>query len=187
MSSMKDAKRLTRGSKQRLYGRLAAAGALSLLLGAPAWLSTPATCRSEENAPMVAPGSVVRWPGQDLASCGLGKRSWQPLDGSCWYALDLLLPEGPLRLQRWTSAGKEELEVRIAPYPYEVQRITLEDDSKVNLSSSDLARVRRENARIGSLWSRGTARQFAADGAQWLHIVDLDGAKVGRPVNTETT
>ena len=30
------------------------------------------------------------------------------------------------------------------------------------------------------------ARQFSADGAQWLHIVDLDGAKLGRPVNTET-
>ena len=30
------------------------------------------------------------------------------------------------------------------------------------------------------------ARQFSADGAQWLHIVDLDGAKLGRPVNTRT-
>lgn len=30
------------------------------------------------------------------------------------------------------------------------------------------------------------ARQFHADGARWLHIVDLDGAKVGKPVNTET-
>jgi phosphoribosylformimino-5-aminoimidazole carboxamide ribotide isomerase len=30
------------------------------------------------------------------------------------------------------------------------------------------------------------ARQFIADGAQWLHIVDLDGAKIGTPVNTET-
>jgi phosphoribosylformimino-5-aminoimidazole carboxamide ribotide isomerase len=29
------------------------------------------------------------------------------------------------------------------------------------------------------------AEQFISDGAQWLHIVDLDGAKVGRPVNTE--
>jgi len=27
------------------------------------------------------------------------------------------------------------------------------------------------------------ARQFADAGAQWLHLVDLDGAKVGRPVN----
>ena len=30
------------------------------------------------------------------------------------------------------------------------------------------------------------ARDFSADGAQWLHIVDLDGAKLGRPVNTDT-
>jgi phosphoribosylformimino-5-aminoimidazole carboxamide ribotide isomerase len=30
------------------------------------------------------------------------------------------------------------------------------------------------------------AEDFIAQGAQWLHIVDLDGAKVGRPVNTAT-
>jgi phosphoribosylformimino-5-aminoimidazole carboxamide ribotide isomerase len=30
------------------------------------------------------------------------------------------------------------------------------------------------------------AREFSAAGAQWLHIVDLDGAKLGKPVNTET-
>ncbi|UCC98231.1 MAG: 1-(5-phosphoribosyl)-5-[(5-phosphoribosylamino)methylideneamino]imidazole-4-carboxamide isomerase [Phycisphaerales bacterium] len=30
------------------------------------------------------------------------------------------------------------------------------------------------------------AQQFSADGADWLHIVDLDGAKLGRPVNTGT-
>ena len=29
------------------------------------------------------------------------------------------------------------------------------------------------------------AREFSSAGAQWLHIVDLDGAKVGRPVNTD--
>jgi phosphoribosylformimino-5-aminoimidazole carboxamide ribotide isomerase len=28
------------------------------------------------------------------------------------------------------------------------------------------------------------ARQFHADGAKWLHVVDLDGANAGRPVNT---
>ncbi len=30
------------------------------------------------------------------------------------------------------------------------------------------------------------AEEFIGQGAQWLHIVDLDGAKVGRPVNTPT-
>ena len=29
------------------------------------------------------------------------------------------------------------------------------------------------------------AKAFIREGAEWLHIVDLDGAKVGRPVNTE--
>ena len=29
------------------------------------------------------------------------------------------------------------------------------------------------------------AEQFRSEGAQWLHIVDLDGAKVGKPVNTD--
>lgn len=30
------------------------------------------------------------------------------------------------------------------------------------------------------------ARQFHTDGAKWLHVVDLDGAKAGKPVNTES-
>lgn len=30
------------------------------------------------------------------------------------------------------------------------------------------------------------AHRFIADGALWLHIVDLDGAKTGTPVNTDT-
>jgi phosphoribosylformimino-5-aminoimidazole carboxamide ribotide isomerase len=30
-----------------------------------------------------------------------------------------------------------------------------------------------------------TARSFAAAGANWLHVVDLDGAKEGKPVQTE--
>jgi phosphoribosylformimino-5-aminoimidazole carboxamide ribotide isomerase len=30
------------------------------------------------------------------------------------------------------------------------------------------------------------AKEFSSAGAKWLHIVDLDGAKVGKPVNTDT-
>ena len=30
------------------------------------------------------------------------------------------------------------------------------------------------------------AQEFSLAGAEWLHIVDLDGAKVGMPVNTDT-
>jgi phosphoribosylformimino-5-aminoimidazole carboxamide ribotide isomerase len=30
------------------------------------------------------------------------------------------------------------------------------------------------------------AKEFSSAGAQWLHIIDLDGAKLGRPVNTDS-
>ncbi len=30
------------------------------------------------------------------------------------------------------------------------------------------------------------AKAFINDGAQWLHVVDLEGAKAGKPVNTKT-
>lgn len=30
------------------------------------------------------------------------------------------------------------------------------------------------------------AEEFSSAGAQWLHIIDLDGAKVGKPVNTDS-
>jgi phosphoribosylformimino-5-aminoimidazole carboxamide ribotide isomerase len=30
------------------------------------------------------------------------------------------------------------------------------------------------------------AGRFAADGAKWLHIIDLDGARLGKPINTKT-
>jgi len=30
------------------------------------------------------------------------------------------------------------------------------------------------------------AQDFIAEGAEWVHIVDLDGAKIGRPVNSPT-
>ncbi|MCJ7777916.1 MAG: HisA/HisF-related TIM barrel protein, partial [Sedimentisphaerales bacterium] len=30
------------------------------------------------------------------------------------------------------------------------------------------------------------AKEFSSAGAEWVHIVDLDGARVGKPVNTDT-
>lgn len=30
-----------------------------------------------------------------------------------------------------------------------------------------------------------TAKRFASDGAEWIHMVDLDGAKEGKPVNSD--
>jgi len=108
----------------------------------------------------VAPGGIVRWSGAGVDKCGQADRTFEAVSGDCWYAIDLLAPEGEMRLSRWRHGQEESATVRVSSYPYEVQYITLEDDSQVNLSSADLARVKEDNRRIGSLWTLDTSRRF---------------------------
>ena len=108
----------------------------------------------------VSPGGVVRWPGAGIDRCGQAGEVWDAVGDACWYPIDLLASEGDLQLSRWRQGRKETTNVRVSPYPYEVQHITLGDDSQVNLSAADLARVREENQRIGALWELSTPRRF---------------------------
>ena len=74
-------------------------GGLQVFAGRPALaafllaaaLAAPGT--GAEPVAQVPPGSVVRWPGEGLESCAVGKKSWPPLDGACFYAVDLLRGE----------------------------------------------------------------------------------------------
>jgi murein DD-endopeptidase MepM/ murein hydrolase activator NlpD len=108
----------------------------------------------------VAPGSMVRWPGEGIDQCSLAERSWQAMDDACWYPIDLLTAEGDLLVARTRAGARESRTIRIGAYPYEVQHITLKDDSQVHLSAEDLERVRRENRQIAALWKRETSRRF---------------------------
>ena len=108
---------------------------------------------------LVPPGSVVRWPGESLESCGLAGRQWSPIGGACWYPVDLLAT-GSLELERRRAGRPERRAVRVGDYPYDVQRINIEDDSRVNLSPENLERAGRESARIGALWSRENDIRF---------------------------
>jgi murein DD-endopeptidase MepM/ murein hydrolase activator NlpD len=126
-----------------------------LLLTLASTLSTAATAEV-----LVPPGGVVRWPGADIDRCGQADRVWDAVAGACWYPIDLLELEGKIELSRWRSGQQEIATVTVSAYPYEVQHITLKDDSQVNLSSADLARVREENQRIGALWTLTTPCRF---------------------------
>ena len=61
-----------------------------------------------------------------------------------------------------------------------VPSIDLRGGRVVRLKQGDYAR--QVNYAVNPL---ETARSFAEAGAKWMHIVDLDGAKEGRPVQTE--
>lgn len=106
------------------------------------------------------PGGLVRWPGGPPERCGRAGRSWAPIDGACWYPIDLL--EGSSSIEVWRQVGgtRQKARVRVAEYPYPVQHITLEDDSKVNLSAADGARAARESKLVGALWAADGPRRF---------------------------
>ena len=64
---------------------------------------------------------------------------------------------------------------------YIIPAIDLRDGKCVRLIQGDYNRqINYENNPVNQ------AQEFIQAGAQWLHIVDLDGAKVGRAVNTDT-
>ncbi len=134
-------------------------GGLGVALALMVSLATAASARSQEvTAP---PGGLVRWPGEDLERCGRGGQAWTPIDGACWYPIDLLEQASSIQIWRDTGGGRESVPVRVADYPYPVQYITLEDDSRVNLSEADAARAARESKRVGALWSTDGPTRFA--------------------------
>jgi murein DD-endopeptidase MepM/ murein hydrolase activator NlpD len=107
----------------------------------------------------VDPGKIVRWAGSGIESCALGESTWQPLEGACFYPMDLLHRKGSLVLRRTRAGSVETRTVLVAAFAYPVQRLTL-PRGMVELSPRDLERVQRENRMIVPLWSRTGPRRF---------------------------
>jgi murein DD-endopeptidase MepM/ murein hydrolase activator NlpD len=109
----------------------------------------------------VAPGTLVLWRGEQIESCSLEGRSFQPIDGACWYPVDLLHAEGDLEVGRRRAGARESRRVRVTAYAYPEERLTLPDDTHVNLSAENQERANREAARVGALWSLATASRIS--------------------------
>ena len=130
------------------------AAALALLLPAgPGAFATGAPVAT------VAPGTVVRWPGPELVSCEMAGRRWQPLDGACWYAIDLE-KKGTLELVRRSSGGVASRTVKVGAYPYPTQELKVEE-KYVAPSAADLERIERDRKRAAAAFALETPRRFA--------------------------
>ncbi len=130
--------------------------AVLLVAGAASVASAVAGTATE-----VAPGNLVRWSGDAaVTACQMQGRRWVPIEGTCWYAVDLLQPAGGVELGRVRDGRMETARVAVAEYPYPVQHITLTDTSRVDLSPADLERAEREEAEIERLWELDTPRRF---------------------------
>ncbi|HSD29438.1 MAG TPA: M23 family metallopeptidase [Vicinamibacteria bacterium] len=133
-------------------------GAAALALGLA--VAPGPSGRGAESSPRVRPGTVVRWAGQGLEWCAVGERRFEPIDGACYYPVDLLRRPGPLELARGRGGRRETKTVRVGKFDYPVQKLTL-PRHMVELSPEDLARVERENSEMARLWTLDGPRRFS--------------------------
>lgn len=109
----------------------------------------------------VAPGQLVRWSAPGTERCRRAESTWEPVGETCWYPVDLLVEPSTWVVERYRGGRWENAVVRVGAYPYEVQRLEIQDQSKVDLSPEDLARARRESRRVARLWDLDTPRRFS--------------------------
>jgi murein DD-endopeptidase MepM/ murein hydrolase activator NlpD len=107
-----------------------------------------------------APGTLVRWVGDGTEECAMDGRRWSALDDTCWFPVDLLREDSVIEVSRWRREKEERARIRIGDYPYSVQYIALEDESRVTLSDENLVRVRREQQLVGALWNLDGPARF---------------------------
>ena len=110
------------------------------------------------------PGSLIHWPGEGIERCLVGGRAFAPteLDGrpGCLVPVGLTRTDD-IVAERDRDGGRERLRIALGEYPYSVQRLTIKDQSRVDLSPENLARVQRENALIAKLWGRQGGSRFS--------------------------
>ncbi len=129
------------------------------LAGAVA-LASAASAPGAVTQPRVRPGTVVRWVGAGIEWCAVGEKRFEPLEGACYYPVDLLRHAGPLALARGRGGRRETTTVQVGKFDYPLQKLTL-PRHMVELSPEDLERVEHENREMARLWAREGPGRFS--------------------------
>jgi murein DD-endopeptidase MepM/ murein hydrolase activator NlpD len=107
----------------------------------------------------VRPGSIVRWPGEGIVECRQGARPSAPIDGACYFPIDLLAT-GKVEVELRTAAGVERRSLAIASYPYPTESLTGVEEKYVSPPAGELARIEREQQETAAVFRRDTLRNF---------------------------
>ncbi|MEO7794999.1 MAG: M23 family metallopeptidase, partial [Thermoanaerobaculia bacterium] len=107
----------------------------------------------------VRPGAIVRWPGEGIVECRQGDQRSTPLEGVCYFPIDLLAT-GKLAVERRTAQGVERRTLAIASYPYPTESLTGVEEKYVSPPKAELARIEREQQETAAVFRRRTARSL---------------------------
>lgn len=101
-----------------------------------------------------APGTVVRWSVPGTKTCGMGRQTWQALQETCYYPIDLQQKPGLLRVSRRGVGRPDYAQITVLPATYGREEITLGDIPQANPSPADLRRNARDQALVTKVWKR---------------------------------
>jgi murein DD-endopeptidase MepM/ murein hydrolase activator NlpD len=118
-------------------------------------LALPLTSTAAPSAPSVAPGSVVRWPGDGIAECEQGGERFSPVGGACLYAIDLEA-KGEISVARRSAAGRETRALGVGSYPFPTESLTGVDDKYVSPGKEAQARIARDRKESGAAFALRT-------------------------------
>jgi murein DD-endopeptidase MepM/ murein hydrolase activator NlpD len=108
----------------------------------------------------VVPGGVARWAGEGITRCGDARETWAPLDGACFYPVDLGQENGTIEVFRDRAGRRDTATIQVLPPPYAEERLQV-DPGKVHLSKKDRLRADREREVVVPLFSLRTNPVFS--------------------------
>jgi hypothetical protein len=114
----------------------------------------------EETAPppgptiQAIPGTIVRWGEPGTEKCGMGKRVWPAVEGTCYYPVDLLLKPDTIKVTRWVSGHKETGGIAVQPYEYPTQQVDIGDIPQADPTKDEEKRAKREEAVTAKVFAR---------------------------------
>lgn len=90
-------------------------------------------------------GSVIRWSG-NCKRCSFGKQAWAPVNGTCYFPIDMEMKPATYTISRRTTGGKlESAKLTVVEKPCVQEDIkNFPKKEYINVSPRNLARVAKE-------------------------------------------
>jgi murein DD-endopeptidase MepM/ murein hydrolase activator NlpD len=153
----------------------AAFGALSVAAGPVPAVAAPAdgAVASIE----AVQGTVVRWSVPGTKTCGMGGRSWDALQETCYYPIDMLHKPGLVKVNRKGVGPAKVAQISVGASSYGTEEVELGDIPQANPSPEDLRRNARDQALVEKIWAKreGPARFTLPLGAPAARLPEPKG------------
>jgi len=110
------------------------------------------TAPAQEPAITAAPGTLVRWRVPGAARCTMKGRAWSPLEGTCYYPIDLLERPGRIAISIAGTGPRQLAHITVEAIDYGTEEITLPDIPQAHPSAEDLRRDEADRAQLVRIW-----------------------------------